>query len=62
MHIDRLAQEMEVAVGVPDTALAHLARRRRIAVEGMTTHLLAELIASCAWPSIEHQRGMRRPA
>jgi hypothetical protein len=62
MHIDRLGEEMEVAVGVPDVHLAHLARRRRIAVEGMTTHTLAELIASCAWPSIERHREMRRPA
>lgn len=62
MHIDRLAEEMEVAVGVPDVHLAHLASRRRIAVEGMTTHSLAELIAGCAWPSIEHHREMRRPA
>jgi hypothetical protein len=62
MHIDRLAQEMEVAVGVPDAQLAHLARRRRIAVEGMTTHALAELIASCAWPAIERHRQIRRPA
>ena len=62
MHIDRLAEEIEVAVGVPDAQLAHLARRRRIAVEGMTTHALAELIASCAWPAIEQHREMRRPA
>ncbi len=62
MHIDRLAEEMEVAVGVPDAHLADLGRRRRIAVEGMTTHALAELIASCAWPSIEHHREIRRPA
>ncbi len=62
MHIDRLAEEMEVAVGVPDVHLAHLARRHRIAVEGMTTHSLAELIASCAWPSIERHRELRRPA
>jgi hypothetical protein len=62
MHIDRLAQEMEVAVGMPEAHLAHLGCRRRIAVEGMNTHALAELIASCAWPAIASHRDMRRPA
>jgi len=52
MHIERLAHEMEVAVGVPDQRLIDLGRRRRIPVEGMTIHALAELIASCAWPTI----------
>jgi hypothetical protein len=52
MHIERVAHEIEVAVGVGDQRLADLARRRRIPVEGMTIHALAELIASCAWPTI----------
>jgi hypothetical protein len=54
MHIDRVDSEMEVAVGVPDARLVTLGRRRRIPVQGMTTHALAELIASCAWPTIDH--------
>jgi hypothetical protein len=62
MHIDRLAQEIEVAVGVPEAHLADLGRRQRIAVQGMTTHALAELIASCAWPAIARHRETRRPA
>ena len=34
MHIDRLDQEMEVAVGLPDAHLANLGRRERIAAAG----------------------------
>lgn len=59
MHIERVASEMEVAVGVPDVRLVGLGRRRRIALQGMTTHALAELIAACAWPAIEHFRETR---
>jgi hypothetical protein len=62
MHIDRLAQEVEVSVGVAEARLAHLGRRQRIAVEGMTTHSLAELIAGCAWPAIASHRETHRPA
>lgn len=59
MYIDRLDQEIEVAVGLPDAQLASLGRRQRIALEGMTMHALAELIASCAWPAIERFRATR---
>jgi hypothetical protein len=62
MHIDRLGQEMEVAVGLPDVRLASLGRRQRLAVDGMTTHALAETIAGCAWPAIAHDRETRSPA
>ena len=54
LHVERADLEMEVAVGVPDARLVGLGRRRRIPVQGMTTHALAELIAACAWPAIEH--------
>jgi hypothetical protein len=54
MHIERVDHEMEVSGGVPDARLMDLGRRRRIPVQGMTTHALAELIAACAWPAIEH--------
>jgi hypothetical protein len=56
MHIDRLEQEVEVAVGVPDARLADLARRQRMPLQGMTMHALAEMIAGCAWPAIAHYR------
>lgn len=56
MYIDRLDQEIEVAVGLPDAHLANLGRRQRIALDGMTMHALAELIASCAWPAIAQFR------
>lgn len=56
MHIEKLGEEMEVAVGLPDAHLASLGRRRRIPVKGMTTHALAELIAGCAWPAIARIR------
>jgi hypothetical protein len=62
MHIERLAHEMEVAVGVADQNLIDLGRRRRIAVEGMTIHALAEVIASCAWPTIARFRETRSQA
>jgi hypothetical protein len=62
MHIERLAQEIEVAVGVREASLINLGRRRRIALAGITTHSLAELIAGCAWPSIAHFRQASRSA
>ena len=61
MHIERHLHEMEVAVGVREPHLIDLGRRRRVPVEGMTIHGLAELIASCAWPAIERFRETRRP-
>jgi hypothetical protein len=62
MHIERLAHEMEVAVGVRDPHLIELGRRRRIPLDGMTIHGLAELIAACAWPAIARFRENRRQA
>ena len=62
MHIERLPHEMEVAVGVREPQHAALARRRRIPIDGMTIHALAELIASCAWPAIARFRDTRRQA
>jgi hypothetical protein len=59
MHIDRLDEEIEVAVGLPQPHLAGLGRRERIPLEGMTMHALAEMIASCAWPAIERYRETR---
>ena len=56
MHIDLHGDEMEIAVGLPDVRLARLGRRQSLAIEGMTTHALAEAIAACAWPSIAHDR------
>jgi hypothetical protein len=60
MHIERLPHELEVAVGVREPQLAALGRRRRIPVDGMTIHALAELIASCAWPAIARFKETRR--
>jgi hypothetical protein len=54
--IERVGEEMEVAVGVPDARHAHLGRRQRLPVAGLTTHALAELIAACTWPAIAHVR------
>ena len=56
LHIERVAEEIEVAVGLADARLAALGRRERLPVVGLTTHALAELIASCAWPAIAHFR------
>lgn len=56
MHIDRLEHEIEVAVGVRDAHLVAFGRRRRAPVSGLSTHALAEVIASCAWPSIARFR------
>ena len=62
MHIERAGPDMEVAVGVADQRLIDLARRRRVAVDGMSIHALAELIASCAWPTIARFRETRPQA
>jgi hypothetical protein len=56
MQVERIGDEVDIAVGMPDARLADLARRQRISVKGLTTHALAELIASCAWPAIAHFR------
>jgi hypothetical protein len=60
MQIERLPHEIEVAVGVRDAQMIGLGRRRRIPIEGMTTHALAELIAGCAWPVIARFKDTRR--
>lgn len=62
MLIDRIGEEIEVAVGLADARLAELGRRQRIPLQGLTTHALAELIASCAWPAIAHFREMQSSA
>jgi hypothetical protein len=61
MHIERLQDAMEVAVGARDARLVALERRHRLPLEGMTIHALAELIAGCAWPAIAYFRDDRRP-
>ena len=62
MHIERIGEEVEIAVGVADARLASLGRRQRVLLQGMTTHALAELIASCAWPAIAYVRETQRSA
>jgi hypothetical protein len=54
MHIARLPHELEVAVGLRDARLVNLGRVRRLPLEGITIHALAELVAGCAWPAIAH--------
>lgn len=61
MHIERHPHEMEVAVGVREPHLVDLGRRRRVPIEGMTIHVLAELMASCAWPAIARFRETTHP-
>jgi hypothetical protein len=56
LHVERIGGEVEVAVGLGDARLASLGRRERLPVMGLTTHALAELIASCSWPAIAHFR------
>jgi hypothetical protein len=57
MLIERVGDEIEVAVGVPDARLSdHLGRRQRLPLPGVSTHALAELIASSTWPAIAHFR------
>jgi hypothetical protein len=60
MLIERGSEEIEIAVGLPDVRLTQLGRRQRIALAGLTTHTLAELIASCTWPAIAHFREAAR--
>ncbi len=52
MQIDVAPRTLDVAVGVPDPNLIDLARRQRIDIAGLTSHGLAEAMASCAWPAI----------
>lgn len=59
MQIERLPHELEVAVGVRDAQMAGLGRRRRIPIEGMTIHSLAELVSGCAWPVITRFKDVR---
>jgi hypothetical protein len=56
MLLEQVGDEIEVAVGLPDARLAVLGRRQRIPLKGLSTHVLAELIASCTWPAIAHYR------
>jgi hypothetical protein len=56
LHIERIGEEIEVAIGLADARLAGLGRRERLPLTGLTTHALAELIASCTWPTIAHFR------
>jgi hypothetical protein len=56
LRIERVAEELEIAVGLADARLAALGRREHLPVAGLTTHALAETIASCAWPAIAHFR------
>jgi hypothetical protein len=61
MLIERVGDEIEVAVGVPDVRLVALGRRDRVRVRGLTTHALAEVIAGCSWPAIAHFREVQHP-
>jgi hypothetical protein len=56
LHVERIAQEIEVSVGLADPRLASLGRRGRLPLVGLTTHALAEVIASSAWPAIAYVR------
>jgi hypothetical protein len=60
--VERIGEEVEIAVGLADAHLASLGRRQRIPLQGLTTHGLAELIASCAWPAIAHFREVQPSA
>jgi hypothetical protein len=62
MHIDRHAHQLEVAVGVRDSHLANLGRRRRLPITGLTIHTLADVIASCVWPAVARFREKHQPA
>jgi len=61
MLIERIGEEIEVAVGLPDARLVALGRRDRVRVRGVTTHALAEVIAGCSWPAIAHFREVQHP-
>lgn len=61
MHVDRVGELVEVSVGVADRNRLDLGRRQQAAIDDLTPHGLAELMASCAWPSIAdaHQTAQR---
>jgi hypothetical protein len=56
MILERQSEAIEISVGVPDPQRNDLGRRRRITVETLTPHALAEHMASSAWPSIADAR------
>jgi hypothetical protein len=64
MHVDRLGDSVEVAVGVADRNRVDLERFRQSAIEGLSARSLAEVMASCAWPSIAdaHEAGRKQAA
>lgn len=61
MHVDRVGELIEVSVGVADRNRLDLGRRQQVNIDDLTPHSLAELMASCAWPSIAdaHQTSQR---
>lgn len=59
MHIERIGDDIEIAVGVPDARLIDLGRRKRVPIAGLTTLALAELMAVCAWPAIAEAQAQR---
>jgi hypothetical protein len=59
MHVERIGDDIEIAVGVPDARLLDLGRRRRVPIAGLTTLSLAEIMASCAWPAIAEAQAQR---
>jgi hypothetical protein len=60
MHVDRFGDSIEVAVGVADRTRVDLGRYRQTAIEGLSARVLAEVMASCAWPSIADAHGNER--
>jgi hypothetical protein len=56
LYLERIAEEIDIAVSPADPRLAGLGRRGRLPLVGLTTHALAEVIASSAWPTIAHVR------
>jgi hypothetical protein len=56
LYLERIAEEIDIAVRPADPRLAGLGRRGRLPLVGLTTHALAEVIASSAWPTIAHVR------
>jgi hypothetical protein len=62
MHIDRTGEMIDVAVGVADRNRLDLARFRQAQIGGLTAQSLAEMMASCAWPSIADAHGPARQA
>jgi hypothetical protein len=52
VHLSLIKRTLDISTTVADPTRTDLNRRRRLDLSGLTPHVLAEAIASCAWPAV----------